>query len=264
MNRAKKHLGQNFLKPGKYINSVVSSANISGDDVVLEIGPGKGALTELLLQKAKTVIAVEKDKDLIPVLSLKFETEIKNQKLILLEEDILSFDLNKLPKNYKLVANIPFYITGAILEKFLESENQPQVLSLIVQKEVAERIVVRDGKQSILSVSVGVFGNPKMVSKIPKRYFSPEPKVDSAILLIENIKSPFKNKEELALFFKLVKAGFSQKRKTLINNLQNLGLGKALLINSFEKINLGENIRAEKLSIDNWFSLLIILYPHIK
>jgi 16S rRNA (adenine1518-N6/adenine1519-N6)-dimethyltransferase len=264
VKKAKKYLGQNFLKPGKYINSVVSSANISEAGIVLEIGPGKGALTELLLEKAKTVIAVEKDADLIPVLSEKFKLEIENKKLSLLEDDILSFDLNKLPKNYKLVANIPFYITGAILEKFLESDNQPSILSLIVQKEVAERIVVRDGKQSILSVSVNVFGAPKMISKIPKRYFSPEPKVDSAILLIENIKNPFKNKEELSFFFKIVKTGFSQKRKTLINNLQNLGLDKSLLVDSFKKLNLSENIRAEKLSIDNWFNLLNLLYPHIK
>lgn len=256
MIKAKKHLGQNFLKSVKHISDVVLSADVSPDDIVLEIGPGKGALTEFLVKKAKKVIAIEKDEDLISYLNEKFKQEIESEKLVILNEDVLTFDLNNLPKEYKLVANIPFYITGAILEKFLESENQPKCLSLIVQKEVAERVVVRDGKQSILSISVAVFGQAKFVEKIPKRYFSPEPKVDSAILLIDEIKNPFKNKEEVSLFFKVLKAGFSQKRKTLIKNLSGLGINREVLKDKFKELGLDQNIRAEKLSLSDWFLLL--------
>ena len=264
MIKAKKHLGQNFLKSVKHISDVVLSADVSPDDIVLEIGPGKGALTEFLVKKAKKVIAIEKDEDLISYLNEKFKQEIESEKLVILNEDVLTFDLNNLPKEYKLVANIPFYITGAILEKFLESENQPKCLSLIVQKEVAERVVVRDGKQSILSISVAVFGQAKFVEKIPKRYFSPEPKVDSAILLIDEIKNPFKNKEEVSLFFKVLKAGFSQKRKTLIKNLLNLGVNKDILVTFFDESNLNHSVRAEKLDVSLWFLLYKFLYPHLK
>jgi 16S rRNA (adenine1518-N6/adenine1519-N6)-dimethyltransferase len=253
---AKKHLGQNFLKSIKHINLVVSSAKVSSFDTVLEIGPGKGALTKKLLDTGAKVFAIEKDKDLIPFLSQKFEEEIKSGQFILLEDDALTFDLSVLPPNYKFVANIPFYITGAILERFLEAKNQPSAMSLIVQKEVAERIVVKDGKQSILSVSVSVFGSPKYVSKISARYFSPAPKVDSAILLIDEIKNPFKNAAEKDKFFKIVKTGFAGKRKTLFKNLLNLGISREKLEEIFAKLNLDLKIRAEKLSIKDWLDLM--------
>ncbi len=253
--KAKKHLGQNFLKSGKALRDIILAAKISGEDTVVEIGPGKGALTEKVLESAGKVIAIEKDEELIPVLEEKFKEEIKSKKLILLKDDILTFDLSKLPKKYKIVANIPFYITGAILEKFLESKYQPAVMALIVQKEVAERVVARDGKESILSMSVRVFGEPKFVSKIPARYFSPEPKVDSAILLIENIKNTLKDKEKDE-FFRLIKGGFSQKRKTLIKNLSGLGVKRELLEEKFKELGLDQNIRAEKLSLSDWLLLL--------
>jgi len=252
--RAKKHLGQNFLKSGKALRDIILSAKISEKDVVLEIGPGKGALTEKVLESAGKVIAIEKDEDLIPILEEKFAEEIKNKKLILLKDDVLTFDLSKLPKKYKIVANIPFYITGAILEKFLESKRQPECMALIVQKEVAERVVARDGKESILSMSVRIFGEPKFVAKIPARYFSPEPKVDSAILLIENIKNTLKEKDK-DRFFTFVKKGFSQKRKTLLKNLSGLGLPKELLEVKFKELNINPNIRAEKLSVSDWVLL---------
>ncbi|MDQ5883183.1 MAG: rRNA (adenine1518-N6/adenine1519-N6)-dimethyltransferase [Patescibacteria group bacterium] len=253
--KAKKHLGQNFLKSGKALRDIVLAAKISEKDIVVEIGPGKGALTEKVLESAGKVIAIEKDRDLIPILEEKFQEEIKSKKLTLLEDDVLTFDLSKLPKNYKIVANIPFYITGAILEKFLESKNQPSVMALIVQKEVAERVVARDGKESILSMSVRVFGDPKFIGKIPARYFSPEPKVDSAILLIENIKNTLKDNEK-DVFFKFVKAGFSQKRKTLLKNLTGLGLKRELLEEKFKELCIDPTIRAEKLSLEMWLSLI--------
>lgn len=253
--KAKKHLGQNFLKSGKALRDIILAAKISDKDVVVEIGPGKGALTTKVLESAGKVIAIEKDRDLIPGLAEIFQEDIKNKKLVLLEDDILTFDLSKLPKKYKVVANIPFYITGAILEKFLESDYQPECMALIVQKEVAERVVARDGKESILSMSVRVFGDPKFVGKIPARYFSPEPKVDSAILLIENIKNRLKNKEKDE-FFKFVKAGFSQKRKTLLKNLTGLGFKRELLEEKFKELGIDPTIRAEKLTLEAWLSLI--------
>ncbi len=253
--KAKKHLGQNFLKSGKALRDIVLAAKISEKDTVVEIGPGKGALTEKVLESAGKVIAIEKDTELLPLLEERFEEEIKNKKFILKEDDILTFDLSKLPKKYKVVANIPFYITGAILEKFLESKNQPECMALIVQKEVAERIVARDGKESILSMSVRVFGEPKFVGKIPARYFSPEPKVDSAILLIENIKNTLKDKDK-DKFFKFVKVGFSQKRKTLLKNLSGIGIKREDLESKFKELNLDLNIRAEKLNLTDWLSLI--------
>ncbi len=253
--KAKKYLGQNFLKSGKALRDIIIAAKISEKDTVVEIGPGKGSLTEKVLGSAGKVIAIEKDTDLLPLLEDKFKEEIENKKFLLIEDDILTFDLSKLPKKYKVVANIPFYITGAILEKFLESKNQPECMALIIQKEVAERIVARDGKESILSMSVRVFGEPRFVSKIPARYFTPEPKVDSAILLIENIKNTLKDNEK-DKFFKSVKAGFSQKRKTLLKNLSGIGLEKHILEEKFKELDLDLNIRAEKLSLSDWLYLI--------
>ncbi len=253
--KAKKHLGQNFLKSGKALRDIILATGITEADTVVEIGPGKGALTVKLLESAGKVIAIEKDTDLIPVLTEMFQDAIASKKLVLLQDDILTFDISKLPKSYKLVANIPFYITGAILEKFLESHNQPACMGLIVQKEVAERVVARDGKESILSMSVRVFGEPKFVDKIPARYFSPEPKVDSAILLIDHIEHKLKNKEK-ELFFKLVKAGFAQKRKTLLKNLGGAGFDKEKLEVLVNSLGFPATVRAENLKISDWISLV--------
>ena len=252
---AKKHLGQNFLKSGKALNDVISASDLTLKDTVLEIGPGKGALTRKILEHAGKVIAIEKDADLIPLPQEEFKDEIKNKKLVLLEADVLTFDFSKIKKGYKVVANIPFYITGAIIERFLESENQPSLMTLIVQKEVAERIVARDEKESILSMSVKVFGEPKYVAKIPARYFSPEPKVDSAIICIKNIKNPLKTKD-LAKFFKFVKGGFAQKRKTLSRNLANIGLNKEEVENFLLENGLIKDIRAEKVDKEIWIKMV--------
>ncbi len=255
--RPKKSLGQNFLKSEKALNDIVSAPGILASDTVLEIGPGKGALTEKLLETGAKVVAVEYDKDLIPVLEEKFAEKIKSGKLVLVHEDILKFDPTSYAlrtTNYKLVGNIPYYITGAIIRKFLESDFQPKSMTLLVQKEVAERIVARDGKASILSISVEAYGEPKYIGKVSARYFSPEPKVDSAIILIDKIsKDNFKDVSE-ENFFQVVKLAFGQKRKTLLKNLntQGLALGLEAIL---EGIGIDPKARAEDLSFEKLLNL---------
>jgi 16S rRNA (adenine1518-N6/adenine1519-N6)-dimethyltransferase len=192
--RAKKALGQNFLKSEPALRKIIEAGEIKPDDIILEIGPGKGALTKKLLERAGVVIAVEKDDKLFEFLKNKFGKKIKTKKLILLNEDILGFDINNFRSNYKIIANIPYNITGAILKKFLTAELQPERMVLMLQNEVAKRITTpgpsstrRGGKESLLSISVKAYGEPKMIMKVPARYFSPAPKVDSAVISIKNI-----------------------------------------------------------------------------
>ncbi len=277
-HKAKKSMGQNFLKSAKALSQIISAGEINLRDTVLEIGPGKGALTEKLLETSCTVVAVEKDKSLFEFLNEKFAEYIKNKKLILTEDDILEFDISKLKiqnKNYKIVANIPYNITGAILKKFLSSENQPASMTLLVQKEVAERIVTRDKKESILSVSVKVYGMPKYIAKVPARYFSPAPKVDSAIIHIgginkEKFNTPLSSSilnEHIDLlgckergqtpedwFFTVVKTGFAHKRKMAISNLSEIlkreDLGKA-----FATLEISEKARPEEIPTEKWLAL---------
>ncbi|MEK7129077.1 MAG: 16S rRNA (adenine(1518)-N(6)/adenine(1519)-N(6))-dimethyltransferase RsmA, partial [Patescibacteria group bacterium] len=208
--KAKKSLGQNFLTSLAVVGDIVRAAKVTGGDVVVEVGPGKGILTAALLKYARRVIAVEKDDRLIPYLEEKFKEEIKNKNLTLIHGDILKLKIESLKLktgSYKVVANIPYYITGQLLRFFLEHKNKPSSITILVQKEVGQRIVARDGKESILSISVKLFGEPRYVRKVSASVFSPKPKVDSAILNIENIRPPFKTKAEEGRFFKILKTG---------------------------------------------------------
>ncbi len=278
--KAKKSLGQNFLKSIPALNAIIKAGEIRKEDIILEIGPGKGVLTKKLLEYARLVIAVEKDRELCELLKEKFEKEIKEEKLILLNEDILNFDVSStifkffsgprfsgsLPRpdhsknlkllrsennsrNYKIIANIPYNITGAILKKFLTEENQPECMVLMVQHEVAKRIVGEKG--SILSISVRAYGEPKIVMKVPARYFSPAPKVDSAIIAISKISREIfrKNNINEEKFWEIVKNGFAHKRKKLSGNLKHIISAQKLLENSFK------DKRAEELSLPDWILL---------
>jgi len=253
--RAKKAFGQNFLQSKPVLQQVVDAAGVSAQDTVLEIGPGKGALTEMLLATGAHVIAVEIDADLVPLLEERFTKAITSGQLTLVQQDILKMnerDLQTLVGDtYKLVANIPYYITGEIIRVFLSATVQPTTMVLIVQKEVAQRIVARDGKESILSMSVKCYGEPKYVAKVPARLFTPKPKVDSAILAVHNINKTFFDTITEEDFFKVVKVGFAQKRKKVINNLATL-FAKEVLVRLFQARGLALDIRAERLTLDDW------------
>ncbi len=274
--KAKKYLGQNFLKSEQALRKIVEAGEIKPGDIILEIGPGRGALTSKLLASRCQVLAVEKDSGLYEMLKSKFKKEIGAKKLILINADILQFDLASYQlESYKLVANIPYNITGAILKKFLTAENQPGLMVLMVQHEVAKRIMAQDEKESLLSLSVKVYGEPKMIMKVPKRYFAPAPKVDSAVISIKNIsRRLFTNSplEEYPLggggkstpspsdgatpqegnvneekFWEIVKAGFAHKRKKLGGNLKNL-------VNPIELAAVADK-RAEDLALVDWIKL---------
>ena len=258
--KPKKSLGQNFLKSQSALHDMVTSGNINSKECVLEIGPGRGALTEKLLETGAHVIAIEKDHELIPILSEKFKKEITAKQFKLIEGDALEFNFesHKLKtKTYKLIANIPYYITGAIIRKFLsEIKTQPQAIVLLVQKEVALRIVTRDAKESLLSLSVKAYGTPKFITKVPARYFSPAPKVDSAIIAITDISKKNFSKNSEASFFKLIHAGFSHKRKVLARNLEAFCADKTKISHAFSTLGLKNTVRAEEVPLEKWFALL--------
>jgi 16S rRNA (adenine1518-N6/adenine1519-N6)-dimethyltransferase len=250
--RPKKSLGQHFLNSEGALNSMANSGDIKATDTILEIGPGKGALTKKLLLSAKKVIAVEKDDNLYENLKEIFKKDIEKGKLELVHEDILDFDLSKLKtKTYKLIANIPYNITGAILRKFFSSANQPSRIVLLLQKEVAERVVARNGKESILSISVKAYGNPKYVERVLAGSFFPAPNVDSAIMLVSDITKEFFNRFDEPQFFALLKSGFASKRKKLSSNLSGL-IPKERVTKTFSELNIDPNTRAEDVSVEKW------------
>ncbi len=264
---AKKSLGQHFLNSAHVLEQIISAAQIQQGEQVLEIGPGTGILTRALLNAGALVIAIEKDERAIAMLEQDFFTDIKEKRLNIitgdvLDEKILSSDSSSpihepfISGSFALVANIPYYITGAILEKFLEHGPRPNRMVLLVQKEVAERICARDGKESILSISVKAFGTPKIAAKVPPGAFTPPPTVDSAILVIENISNrAFAEKNlDVKRFFSIVKAGFAHKRKLLARNLESvIPRGEIGVI--WDKIGFDKNVRAEDLDIEEWLKI---------
>ncbi len=250
--RAHKGLGQNFLQDPLALETIVSAAQIQRTDTVLEIGPGLGSLTRYLAVSAKEVVAVELDEKLLPPLQAVLSPY---QNIRLIHGDILKLspkDLS-LESNYVVVANIPYYITSAVIRHLLESESKPRRLVLTVQKEVAQRICAEPGDMSLLALSVQVYGKPRIAASIPANAFFPAPKVDSAVLLIDIYDSPRIKGEYLNTFFKLIKAGFSQKRKTLRNSLSSgLHISPPEAADLLTRANLDPQRRAETLSIEEW------------
>ena len=246
MIRAKKSLGQNFLMHARIAERIVLVSELAPETVVFEIGPGTGMLTQELLKRVKKVIALEADYELFEKLRTNFAQEISEKRLELAQGDIRTFDISMLPKGYVLVANIPYYLTGEIFRMFLESENQPSMMTLLVQKEVAERIA-RAKKESILSLSVKAFGTPKLEFSVPRGAFRPAPQVDSAVLTVRDIsRKKFSTSEEEQRFFALVRAGFAHKRKFVRKNLSDSGLPVGDIL---------EKARAEDLPLSTWLDL---------
>jgi 16S rRNA (adenine1518-N6/adenine1519-N6)-dimethyltransferase len=250
--RAHKGLGQNFLQDPLALEKIVSAAEIQKTDTVLEIGPGLGSLTRYLAVSAKEVLAVELDANLLPPLKAVLSPY---QNVRLVHGDILKLSPAELTteKNYIVVANIPYYITSAVIRHLLESETKPRRIVLTIQKEVAQRICAKPGDLSLLALSVQVYGKPRVVAHIPADAFFPAPKVDSAVLVIDIYPVPLIIEELLEPFFKLVKAGFSQKRKTLRNSLSSgLHISPSNAAEFLSSADIDPQRRAETLSIEEW------------
>ena len=255
-------LGQHFLTGDWAAHSLAKSVSIQPGERVLEIGPGKGALTRELLATGGRVLAIEKDEVLAQGLSSIFPAETEAGALQVVTDDIRNFEpghFDLAAGEYVLAANIPYYITGEIIRQFLETACPPRAIALLIQKEVADRIIARNGKESILSLSVKAYGTPSIVAKVSRGNFSPPPSVDSAILLISDISKNFftlNNVEGFGaldekVFFRVVKAGFASKRKFLANNLA-VTFGKDATLQAFEACGLAPKVRAEDVSLDMW------------
>lgn len=252
----KKSLGQHWLKDRGVLGSIAESAGIQPDDTVLEIGPGLGTLTSELLRRAKRVVAVELDDDL----AVKLPGQFPGTSLEVVHQDILEFDLSSLPKNYVVVANVPYYITSKIVQLLLSAENKPRCIVLLVQKEVAQRLAAVPGDMSILAISAQVFAEVSLGDLVPAEYFTPPPKVDSQVVILKTrTQSLIKDVDEKE-FFRVVKAGFSAKRKKLRSSLSGgLGVSKRDVEALLKKSDINPDARAESLSLADWVKLVKIV-----
>lgn len=254
--RPHKGLGQNFLSDDTVLSGIADAAGIPEHAAALEVGPGLGSLTRHLAERAERVTAVELDKDLVPVLRKEF-ADCPNVEIV--QGDILEFrpDEYFTDGDYYVAANIPYYITSAVIRHLLEGKARPKRLALTVQKEVAERICAAPGKLSLLALSVQVYGKADMPMIIPAAAFYPEPNVDSAVVRIELYDEPLIPQEQMDDFFALAKAGFGQKRKTLRNSLSsNLHISGAEAESKLLRAGIDPMRRAETLTIEEWKRLL--------
>lgn len=251
MPHAKKSLGQHWLYDQASLEAVAQAADIGSQDVVLEVGPGLGTLTAELVKLSKQVIAVEYD----TALAARLKAQLTAPNLTIVQGDILSYDLTQLPPGYKVAANIPYYLTSHLLRLLCESPNPPNQTALLVQKEVAERVVAGPGQMSLLSVSVQFYCDTSLGQVIPASLFSPPPKVDSQILKLVYRGPKFGNVDTKE-FFRLVKAGFSSRRKKLRGSLSaGLRTTKAEADELLSRAQIDPNLRAQNLSLDDWHAL---------
>ena len=255
----KKKYGQNFLNnKDEILNKIIDVSNINKNDEILEIGPGQGALTSLLVERVKKVTCIEIDKDLENILKRKFSSK---ESYTLVMGDVLEVDLRKyINKGTKVVANIPYYITSPIINKIIENKDLIDEVYIMVQKEVGERICAKSGKErGILTLAVEYYGEAEYLFTIPREFFNPIPNVDSAFISIKFYKDDrYKNKISEDLFFKYIKAAFSNKRKNIVNNLVTLGYSKDKIKEILNQIEVSENERAENISIDKFIELINI------
>ncbi|MEI6835384.1 MAG: 16S rRNA (adenine(1518)-N(6)/adenine(1519)-N(6))-dimethyltransferase RsmA [Candidatus Falkowbacteria bacterium] len=257
--------GQNFLINEKIYDEIVEAASINSEDTVLEVGPGLGFLTAKLAKVAKQVVAVELDDKLANFLQIGLDSQdVTNVSVV--NQDVLKFNPTDLPKNYKVVANLPYNITSIFLRTFLNQKNRPQSLVLMLQKEVAERLVAQPGDMSMLALSVQFFGDVEIIREVKAGNFWPEPKIDSAVirLIIRETKRGDISVDEEKAFFRLAKFGFSAKRKMLKNNLASgLKISNLQAEKLLESVGLDAKVRAEDLSVDNWQKLFAAARPSV-
>ncbi len=258
-----KSLGQHWLRDREILDGIAASAEIENGDFVLEIGPGLGTLTSSLLKfsgDSGKVLAVEFDENLAEKLPAQFP----GKNLEVVNADFLEFDLSTLPKNYKVAANVPYYITSKIVEKLLTSANKPAVAALLVQKEVAERMVASAGDLSILAIATQIYASAELGDLVPREFFTPPPKVDSQVVILktrkQNLLDEFNQKTGAKLtekqFFRVVKAGFTAKRKKISTSLSaNLAIDKQKIVSMLEKCQISPDLRAQDLTIENWLEL---------
>lgn len=253
----KKSLGQHFLNSDYAPKKMCDAANLQAGDTVLEVGPGTGILTKEILARDAKVIAIEADPRAIATLKETFAAEIAREQLTIWHHDARTLnpaDFRVSDHQYKVVANIPYYISGSLFRSFLDCECQPTDLVFLVQKEVAQRIA-RDKKESLLSLSVKVFGNPTYICTVKRGHFTPPPQVDSAIIAVANINRDAFTSHSRAELFALLHLGFAQKRKQLLGNVSHQ-YDRSTLTTIFTKLGLPLTVRAEDVSPEQWFALL--------
>lgn len=258
--KPKKSLGQNFLNNPHVPRRMCEAGEVKAEDVILEIGPGTGALTKELLALGAKVVAVETDVRAIEILREKFSDEIKSGQLQIFSTDDKKIDFSTLPlkeHEYKVVANIPYYLSGLLFRQLLSGECQPSLLVFLIQKEVAARIA-RDQKSSLLSLSVAVFGDPTYICTVKRGNFTPAPKIDSAIIRVANISRDKLDGLEAGEFFELLHLGFGQKRKQLRANV-GAAFGRPHVEASLTALNLPLTVRAEDIDLETWLKLAKLL-----
>ena len=252
-----KSLGQNFLIDDSVLRDIVSGAEVDENDLVIEIGPGVGTLTAQLLNKAKKVVAIELDNDLIPILTQEIGD---NPKFTLIHNDALKVNFNEVigeEKSVKLVANLPYYVTTPIIVKLLKEKYNFKSLTIMIQKEVAERMNAEPGNKDYgsLSLLVQYYCNTRIVRKVPPQCFIPRPKVDSIVIRLDRLEEPKVKVENEKLFFEIIRSSFNMRRKTLWNGVKNIGLSKESLELAFKEANVDPKRRGETLTI-NEFAIL--------
>lgn len=249
--KGKPKLGQHWLKDQAVLETMIETAKVTRDNTVLEIGPGQGALTDKLAAAGASVIAVELDAELAGKLASSFKD---SERIQIVHGDILGYDLSNLPRGYKVAANIPYYLTAPILKQLVTADNPPELMVLLVQAEVAQRLAARPGDLSILGVATQFFGSVEIIKTVPPSAFEPQPKVHSAMVAIR--RQPDIDTAKVERIMRLVRHGFANKRKTLVNSLSaGLKMEKSSVAAKLEQAGLSFNIRAQDLSLESWEEL---------
>lgn len=248
----KKSLGQHWLHDETILQAIVKAGDVQKGDSVLEIGPGLGTLTDVIAVTGATVTALEFDQDLIKGLNKKFAN---TSQVNIQEGDIRTYDFSLMPADYKVIANIPYYLTSHLIRSMSETSNQPAVAVLLIQKEVAERVAATPGSMGILSVTAQFYYECSLDVEVPAKYFTPPPKVDSQVLVLKRRDKKLFDVDEKQ-FFRFIKAGFSEKRKTMRNALSGgLNISKDQADELLKMANIATNVRAQELSMQQWSEL---------